>query len=366
MLKPESKHIVWLCSGLHQPGGTERANLNAAHLQLEHGFSVTIIVMDETGQSFYPIDPRIRVIHKKWFFGITGKGNVASRKISMLKEFSALKKLVTGMDPWAIIATDYPFAVACVFTGLHKKYRVFSWEHHHFHWLKKNSFWKMMIRYTYPKLRSVLVYNPDEQPWFGKMGCRTAVTPNFITGMPLIERSPENIILTVGWLIKRKGVDMIPAMAEKIFAHHPSWKWIIIGEGELENDLRKEIAARGLDQKLILQKPEGPLKAPDYQQASIYVMTSRQEPFGLVLIEAMSNGLPCIAFDCPTGPRHIITHGEDGILVPPFDTESMVNAIENMISEHEVRRRMSENARAHVLKFSAENVWLRWKALLED
>ncbi len=366
MSEPESKHIVWLCSGLHQPGGTERANLNAAHLQLEHGFRVTIIVMDETGQSFYPIDPRIRFIHKKWFFGITKKGNPVSRKIFMLKEFSALKKLITGLDPFAIIATDYPFAVACIFTGLHKKYRVFSWEHHHYHWLKKNSFWQWMIRLAYPKLRSVLVYNPDEQPWFEKMGCHTGVMPNFITGMPLIERKQESIILTVGWLIERKGMDLIPAIAQKVLAAYPSWKWIIIGEGELENVLQKEIKERGLQNKLILQAPEKPLEALDYQQASIYVMTSRQEPFGLVLIEAMSNGLPCIAFDCPTGPRHIITNGEDGILVPPFDTGTMEKAILQLLMNNEERDRMRENAMKNVKKFSAENVWLTWKALLAD
>ncbi|MGZ5287363.1 MAG: glycosyltransferase, partial [Flavisolibacter sp.] len=177
MQEAEKKHIVWLCSGLHQPGGTERANLNAAHLLLQHGLRVTIIVMDETGESFYPVDENINLVHRKWFFGIGGNGNVISRKGSMLREFYALKKLLVSLEPYAIVATDYSYAVACVFTGLHKKYKVYSWEHHHYHWLKKSRFWQMMIRYAYPRLQSVLVYNPDESPWYIRMGCRTDVIP---------------------------------------------------------------------------------------------------------------------------------------------------------------------------------------------
>lgn len=362
----EKKHIVWLCSGLHQPGGTERANLNAAHLMLKKGYRVTIIVMDSTGQSFYPLDPAIHLIHKKWFFGIAGSGNPLSRKTSMLREFYALKKMLVQLDPYAVIATDYPFAVACVFTGLHKKFKVFSWEHHHYSWLKKNRFWQMMTRYAYPKLRSILVYNPDEAPWYEKMGCHTAVIPNFIEEMPQIQHEPQSIILTVGWLIERKGMDLIPAMAQRILTNHPGWKWIIIGEGALENKIRKEITERGLEEKLLIRKPVKPLEAADYQQASVYVMTSRQEPFGLVLIEAMNNGLPCIAFDCPSGPRHIIHHQEDGFLVSPFDTKSMESFILQLVEDEQMRKQMGAKAINNVNKYSAEAVWLRWENVLEN
>jgi glycosyltransferase involved in cell wall biosynthesis len=52
-----------------------------------------------------------------------------------------------------------------------------------------------------------------------------------------------------------------------------------------------------------------------YVEASFYLMTSRFEGFGMVLIEAMASGLPCVAYDCPCGPRGVLTHGEDGFLV---------------------------------------------------
>ncbi len=360
-----AKHIIWLCSGIHLPGGTERANLNAAHLMLQKGYRVTIVVLDESAGSFYPLDPQINLVHRKFFFGIGGKGNLITRKISMLREFYKLKRLLIELKPHVIIATDYPFAVACVVTGLHRKSRVLSWEHHHYGWLKKSWFWNKMIRYAYPRLDSVIVYNKDETAWFEKWGCKTMVIPNFLTELPTINSESQPLILTVGWLIERKGVDMIPAMAEKILDKHPQWKWKVIGEGELEKQLRKEIAERGLQNRLIIQKPEHPLQANDYQQASVYVMTSRQEPFGLVLIEAMSNGVPCIAYNCETGPRHIIQDNEDGYLVPAFDTSAMEYCILKMIKDAGLRKQFGIRAKSNVKKFSADAVWLKWKILLE-
>lgn len=361
------KHIVFLSSRLDEPGGTERANLNAAQLFVDRGHKVSFVVLDETGKSFYPIDERVKIIHRRYFFGIGQNGNMFTRKWQLLRNIQGLKKLMKSLKPDVIISTDYPYSVALILAGCHKWTNVFSWEHHHYYWLKKSSFWNVLIKKTYPKLKSVIVYNKDEIPYYEAFGCDVVVVPNYLAEIPVIQdHQRQKTILTVGWLIKRKGVDMIPVIAKHVLQKHPGWKWKIIGVGELEQQLREQIKEFELEEKLIIEEPVKPLTPKEYQQVSLLVMTSRLEPFGLVLIEAMSNRVPCIAFDCPTGPRHIITHNEDGYLIQLEDSLAMAEAIETLISDELKRNAMANKAAQNVFRFSADEVYILWKKAIGE
>lgn len=362
-----SKHIVFLSSRLDEPGGTERANLNAAHLLSANGHQVTLIILDETAESFYPIDKKINVIHKPFKFGISDRGNFLSRKLNFIREIIFLRRLLISIQPDIVIATDYPYAVAAVLGQVHKRMKVYSWEHHHYHWIKKSALWKKFIRRTYPKLTGILCYNPDETEYYRAFGCKTFVIPNFLTeGRRPINYKKEKLILTVGWLVWRKGVDLIPAMAKKVFEEYPDWRWKIIGTGELKSKLLSQIKDLQLQNHLIIEEPQKPLLASDYQPVSIFVMTSRLEPFGLVLIEAMNNSIPAIAFDCPTGPRHIIKNNEDGFLIETENTTAMAAAITLLIKDEERREQMAAKAAENVQHFSADRVYRHWEKLLSD
>lgn len=360
-----AKHIIFLCSRLDEPGGTERANLNAAHLFIEKGHKVTLVILDVTANSFYPIDKKISVLQKNLSFGINQKGNMVTKKLEFFADIFSLRRLMHQLQPDIIIATDYPYAIAAIIGRCQKWTRVFCWEHHHYHWLQKSKFWNRLIRLTYPKLKAVICYNADETEYYTAFGCRTIVIPNFISNvLPSISEQTQKLILTVGWLNWRKGVDLIPDMARKVFEKFPDWKWKIIGTGEREKNLQSQIKKYNLQDHLFIEEPKNPLEPKDYQKAAMLVMTSRIEPFGLVLIEAMSNRVPCIAFDCRTGPHHIITNNIDGILVPVEDTEKMTKAIEDLITNEGKRKKMGVTAAQNVMRFSAENTFRLWEEVL--
>jgi glycosyltransferase involved in cell wall biosynthesis len=163
-----------------------------------------------------------------------------------------------------------------------------------------------------------------------------------------------------------KGITYILQTAKLVLQKQPDWQWKIIGEGEMQETVSAFIEKENLQNKLILQKPVGHNIYPEYQNASMFVLASRNESFSMVLLEAMSNGLPCIAFDCDTGPRHIIKHNEDGILVEKENPDKLAEAIDSLISNEEKRKKMGVSAIANVQRFYPESIYQLWKKEVID
>jgi glycosyltransferase involved in cell wall biosynthesis len=103
-----------------------------------------------------------------------------------------------------------------------------------------------------------------------------------------------------------------------------------------------------------------------YLDASIYAMTSRFEGFGMVLIEAMACGLPCVSFNCPHGPADIITHGEDGILVPKGGINQLAEALIELIEKEALRQEMGSKAKENVKRYLPEHIMPIWDHLFQQ
>lgn len=169
-------------------------------------------------------------------------------------------------------------------------------------------------------------------------------------------------IITVGRLSEQKGFDLLVSAWSYIAKKHPNWEIHLYGEGELENELKKSITQNGIEDSFIIHKPVKNIKEK-YLESSIYVMSSRFEGFGMVLIEAMACGVPCISFDCPHGPSYIIEDGEDGILVENGNVEQLAEAISTLITDTDKRVAMGKAAKQNVLRYSQENIMKQWESL---
>ena len=354
-------HIVFLCSRLDLPGGIERAITNTANLLQSKGHEITLLVLDETDACFYPVHPQIKIKKAPLHFGITTKGNLISRKIAFYNHLNKLKELVSQLEPHIIIGTEYVYSIAAKLSIRDQSIKIFSWEHHHYKHLAKSRFWQFLFKKIYPSLSCVICLNKDEAAYFKSMGCKTAVIPNFTVKSNRLPSKHENKqLLTVGWLSKTKGADLIPAIADIVFTKYPDWTWKIAGSGDEEEVINT------YQGKIELIKPSTPHIEELYMESSIYILPSRFECFPMVLLEAMSCGVPVVAFDCPTGPRHIIKNGEDGFLIEPQNTTAMAGAICSLIEEAERRKDMGTRAAQNIQRFSAENVYALWQTLLKD
>ena len=102
----------------------------------------------------------------------------------------------------------------------------------------------------------------------------------------------------------------------------------------------------------------------EMSKASICAVASRFEAFGMVLIEAMSCGLPVVSFACPNGPAEILTHGEDGLLVPPEDVDAFASALHGLIEDEDERRRIGAQAQRSARRFAPDRVIADLEALM--
>ncbi len=364
---PLTEHVCFISTELDKPMGGARMTIHFANLLIRKGHAVSMVILGNAKGCFFPADKKINFHYRDLHFGITEKGNMLSRKFFFYQHIRVLKRLIHSIGPDIIIATEYPIAIAAVKAGLTRSSKVISWEHTHFVTFKKNSFWQWQMKKAYPRLQALVCLNSDEGKYFENYNHHIAIIPYFVTlpeKPPLVNK--ENIILSIGHLNRVKGIDLLLQAAKIVFHKHPEWKWKIIGEIEQRDHVGEMLEDHGLKSNLVIQKPVSDDLHNDYEQASIFAHTARTESFGMVLLEAMSHGLPCVAFDCETGPRHIIQDGVTGVLIEPGNTEKFAEAIIHLIENTEWRRRLSAASLAGLEKFSPENIYNEWRTLFNN
>lgn len=170
-----------------------------------------------------------------------------------------------------------------------------------------------------------------------------------------IER--EKIILSVGRLIKTKNHNKLIEMFLKIAK--PGWKLVIVGYDHLRQniseDLNRIISENNAYDRVLLEGKRAEVETY-YLKSSIFAFTSESEGFPNVIGEAMSAGMPVIAFDCIAGPSEMIKDNENGFLVPLFDYDSFRDKLEILMDNENLRIRFGELAREDIRQFSIEKI----------
>jgi glycosyltransferase involved in cell wall biosynthesis len=172
-------------------------------------------------------------------------------------------------------------------------------------------------------------------------------------------------VISIGRYAYDKGNDLLLkawAIIEKEFA---DWTLDVYGNGNKE-PYNKIIDELGIDKnRCHLYGPTNDVMK-EYLSSSIFMLPSRFEGFGLVIIESMACGVPVVSFDCENGPRSIITDGENGFLVQPFDIMAYAERVMQLMRNEELRKRMGANAQKVVSQYDLDIVGLQWKQLFDE
>ena len=169
-------------------------------------------------------------------------------------------------------------------------------------------------------------------------------------------------VIAVGRYVYQKGFDLLLKAWSKIENQHTDWELVVYGMGD--RDSYEQIIDRlHIDRSRCHLYGSTPDIKKEYLNSSLFVFSSRFEGFGMVLIEAMACGLPVVSFDCPCGPKDIVRHEEDGVLVPSGNTYSLANAMHKLMSDDILRKNMASVALTNVRRFQLDDIGKRWKDL---
>ncbi|OEK08462.1 hypothetical protein A8C32_03155 [Flavivirga aquatica] len=215
--------------------------------------------------------------------------------------------------------------------------------------------------YVETKYDKLVVLNPDEANYFKSNN--TITIPNPLTFYPdKTSNLDTNIVISAGRIAPVKRYDILIDIWELVHQSNTSWELHIYGTGESHylDTLQKKIIDKKLEKHVFLKGATSLIKEK-MLNSSLFVMTSENECFPLVLLEAQACGLPIISFDCPNGPRNIISN-KNGKLIDMEDTKGFAEAILKTISNQDLRIPLGKNARANAANYSVEkvmNIWLQ-------
>ena len=333
------------------------------------------------GSSACNLSSKVRLINLQLDQQISGEWSNALvglkflvRKAYMYKH--CLQKYLTEIDPDIVVSTGgiekfmLPFIHGTwkLIREFHfsKKYRIFEANTLLNKLIAKLANW-FEFGYVVKKYDHIVVLTHEDRNLHWKTTKNISVIPNAVelSPTPNVSSGFNKKIIAVGRLVRQKNfLSLIRAFRMVVF-QHPDWVLEIYGNGPQKQMLQKAVDEMNLNDNVFLMGHAIQINEK-MSEAYCFVLSSINEGFGLVLIEAMSNGLPVVAYDCPCGPKDIITDGIDGILVPTSNERILAEKICYLIEHPQKRIIMGEAAKEKATEYNIEKIIPLWMELFEN
>lgn len=363
--------IVYNIPSIVRMAGMERIlAIKANYLALQKNIEVVIITYEQKNQPLaFDFSDKIRFYDLGINYTKCQGTNIFWNKIRRMRYIARHKKRLTE-----ILAAEKPDITISMMSGREREwlYKLKDGSkkvlecHFSYYWYRDIK--GLIDRYKISRFigriahydRFVVLTEEDRKDWGTRENIM--VIPNALTFYPQQQADlSQKRVIAVGRLREQKRFDRLINIWAKIEPHFPDWRLTIIGSGELQGDLERQIRTLGLKQIEILPPHTDIVK--DYLNSSIYAMTSQYEGFPMVLHEAMSCGLPVVTYTCKCGPRDIIQEGEDGFLVEEGNEAEFIKRLQELMNDFHLRQRMGEAARRNIIRFDLPSVMLKWESL---
>jgi len=356
--------IVFLTDQLYLHGGAERILSQKINYLISHyQYEVHLITSGQRGKkAIYELRPELHW-HDLEINYESGKSYfTAVNLVKAARHFRKLGKTIGQIKPDVVISVSYS-PDQYFLPYLHKsipKFREFHFSRYSYTPRGKVA----LLERMFERYEALVVLNADEKPFFPKHN--TVIIPNFTTFKPEPIIVREKTIIAAGRIAPVKQFDKLIAIWSRLANDFPDWQLKIFGDGdpEIREALERQIAASNIGQNTHVFPATGQIHE-EMQRAAIYAMTSANECFPMVLLEAQACGLPIISYDCPTGPRHIVSNGHDGILIAPNDESAFLDNLRSLLSNANLRESMADQAQISVSRFSQQAVMEQWHQLIQ-
>lgn len=351
--------LLYITNGITGSGGLERVlSIKASMLAEEYHYDVSIMTLNEPlAPPFYEFSPKVKILPIQFT-----KSTALNYIVNYRKE---IQKLVNQCKPDIICVCDDGLK-GFLLPKLIKTRAKWIYERHASIYFNVNESYrsrlqtKLMQRLSNNFDRFVVLTPSNINEWHNNV----IAISNPLSFDSQINDHISKSIIVVGSHSYNKGYDILLEIWKQIEDSYPEWELNIYGKIDDDQVFIKQSKLLNL-KRVNFHQPVKDIQEK-YKQSSIMLMTSRTEGFGMVLIEAMACGLPCISFDCPSGPRDIIQDGQDGFLIENGDKKSFQQKLEALMSNAELRKTMGARASKNVMRFSANNIVAQWDKLFRD
>lgn len=372
--------IVYVFPTLAKAGGTERMTVEKANYFAEQfGYDVTIINCFQLAneENSFGLSKKVRQINLGIPYFSQYKYNYPKRlwykwQMNRLLK-NSINEAVKGIDPDILIGVSR-FKANVVSTIKCRAKKIIEC-----HESRYNTIYNASVKHLLPVSFFLKIYNwfyfrtiernadaivtlTDGDKMLWKRAKRVEVIPNFST-MPVTKYSDcmSKRVIAVGRLEWEKGFDRLIDAWSIVCVKHADWHLDIYGKGRMYDTLITQ-AKTCKTQNLTIHDVTSDI-GREYGNSSICAVTSYFEGFSLVLLEAMKHGVPCVAFDCPFGPRSIINDGYNGFLVENDDTRLFAEKLCCLIEDEDLRKQFSPNAIEKAKSFDVDIIMNKCKEL---
>ena len=355
--------IIYIYPSIAIKGGVERILIDKMNYLVNvFGYDIYMITSDQGNHEIaYPLDNRVNLLdldicfHSQYRYRGFRRIIKAQRLSQIYKE--RLKKAIREISPDIICCTT--------FQDIHSLLKI-----------KGNIplVVESHVNFSHPDTMIHHLQNMWNHYWIGKADVVVTLTENDALDWKRVNKNvyviPNMVHLNetdeygslenkraifVGRLVEQKGLPELLTVWNLVHQRYPDWQLDIYGEGELTSVSDINLFVHAPDRNIFDR----------YKESSMMLLTSVYEPFGLVMPEAMSCGIPVVAFDCPYGPATIVTDGEDGFLVKNRDCQVFADRVCQLIEDENLRQCMGKKAIQSSQRYTADKIMPMWKELFE-
>lgn len=374
--------IVYCTPALYMAGGVERVlTLKANYFADVFGYDITIILTEGKDKPlFYPLSEKIKVVNLDVDFEELWTCSFIKKIVVYLKKQRFFKQRLTAelmrIKPditVSLLRREINF-ISDIKDGSRKigelhinraNYRNFDKSQSN---IIKELFSKYWMRNLVLKLRRldrlVVLTDKDKEAWVELNNVQVIPNPLSFNSTAFSPQTEKRVI-AVGRYCHEKGYDYLLQAWVKVQHVCPDWQLVVFGDGDRTAYVQM-LGKMGIDAKRCILNGRASDIQTEYVKSSMGVCSSRFEGFGLSIIEAMACGLSVVSFDCPWGPRSIISDGVDGTLVENGNVDLLAENMISLMRDNERRKRLSENALRSVRRYDIEQIAQKWKVLFEE
>jgi len=360
---PDSPRKIFLVTEALGAGGAERVMSLLASRWVAAGRQVSIVTFDRPQDRVYhTLDERVTLLRLG-----RPKDDNTWRPLHLAKRVVRLRVLLRRERPHLTLSFLTKINAQTLLATLGTNLKVVACERNNPAMQSTHPLWNSMLGLLLARADAfVLQTNRALQQAPRSTRTRALVIPNPIarpeTAVPAASTRPFRLV-AVGRLTPQKGFDLLIDAFARLSSRHPEWALDIWGEGGERDRLQVMIDTSCLTTRVTLCGTS-PQQGSWACNASAFVLSSRWEGFPNALGEAMACGLPVVAFDCAFGPREMIQHGYDGMLVEHDNVAALARTLDRVMADEALRHTLGQNACRSARRFAPEHVATQWDELV--